>query len=262
MWGSRMSAALIEVTAVINTRVLATLLLWLPWPVAPASSLVGLGIRWPSQAAGSPLALVVSAPTPPCPRVPCTGPSQAAGSPRLCWCLHPPQRTPTSPMQGRVRLQAPGGWRVNLRTSFSALEFVLNSIRTEIKRCLVGLRFLGSALWLLELRPLLPPPSPGSWVCGQGGPWGGRACWQEEGPLESAWPQSWRKQALWGPASCRLLLRTGTSPIPCWQCRPAPWLPEGAGLGVCDQLGVQRGCPIPRPPACQSQAPPPKGTGS
>lgn len=45
------------------------------------------------------------------------------------------------PGQDSVRQQALGGWRVNLRTSFSALEFVLNLIHTEIKCRLVGLRF-------------------------------------------------------------------------------------------------------------------------
>lgn len=63
------------------------------------------------------------------------------GAPWLWWCLYPPHRTAMlgrEAVQGRVRLQTSGGWRVNLRISFSALEFVLNLIHTEIKRCLVG----------------------------------------------------------------------------------------------------------------------------
>lgn len=54
--------------------------------------------------------------------------------------------------------QAMGGHRVNLRPSFSALEFVLILFHTEIKRCLAGLRLCqwGAGFWNRSLDSLCP----------------------------------------------------------------------------------------------------------
>lgn len=78
------------------------------------------------------------------------------------------------------RLQAVGEQRVNLRTSVSVLEFVLNLIHTEIKRRLVGLRFPWQGTVASGTPASSPPPNSGSWLPMPG-----------ELGLRAGWPLGW-----------------------------------------------------------------------
>lgn len=73
----------------------------------------------------------------------------------------------------------------------SQLEFVLSLIHTEIKLCLVGLRFPWQGT-VASGTPAISPstqsrtsiPHSQSWACWPGGPWGGAACRLEGKPSE------------------------------------------------------------------------------